>query len=94
MAALYVKLKPAEQAMVKELRAGGENISEVVRQAIRQRYAAAHRRKPGKNAVEVLDQVLVKHKVPKDLPAHGIDLADRRTVSAYIREKLARKPRR
>ena len=90
MAALYVKLKDEEKAMVQHLRDAGENVSEMVRQAIREKYAQRRGKPPsGKDAVERLNAILDRYPPEPSERGRRRDVSDRKVLSAVIRERLA-----
>jgi len=93
MKTLNIRLGRREADAIKTLRAAGENVSEVLREALVARAAKKTTRKASKAEVLAkLDAIYDRH--PGPVPEYielGIDATNRQQMSAYIRSKILRK---
>jgi len=85
---LNVRLGPEDQAMVTELRAGGVEMSELVRDAIRTEYGRRRRRLRARDVDALLAAIYARHPDPPGSPRERPDTVDRRAVREAIRRRL------
>lgn len=89
---LNVRLDPERVRKARALRSKGVPLSDVVREAIDQRYAEVYRRGSATDAPAIVRRIFDDHPDPPDLPERGYDVHDRRAARAAIARKL-RQPR-
>jgi hypothetical protein len=91
---INVRLNDEDEAKLAALRAQGQEVSDLVRKAIRSEY---ERRKPAKrtavDAERIMRELDEKYPTPADAPRHGIDTTNRQEVQQFIREQLEQKRR-
>jgi hypothetical protein len=86
-----VRLDEERLRKVRALRQRGVGLSDLVREAIDQRFdETAEARKP-RDVSAILDRIFEAYPDPPDLPARDYDVHDRRAAAASIRRKLSRK---
>lgn len=88
-----VRLDEEHYRRARKLREQGVTLSEVVREAIDERYEAIAKPTTAREATRILDRVFEQHPDPPDLPARTYDVHDRTQARDAIRRKLRRKPR-
>jgi len=84
-----VRLDPGRIRKAEMLRERGITLSDVLRQAIDERFEA-HERDTGQRTVAVVRSVLEQYPDPPDLPPRDYDVHDRPAARAAIRRRLAR----
>jgi hypothetical protein len=72
------------------LRSRGIALSDVVREAIDERFAALERPVSPEDVRAMIRRILDEHPDPPDLPPRDYDVRDRRAASAAIVRKLRR----
>jgi uncharacterized glyoxalase superfamily metalloenzyme YdcJ len=88
---INVRLDEERLRKVRALRQRGVVLSDLVREAIDQRFEeAAEARKP-RDINAILDRIFEAYPDPPDLPPPEYDVHDRRAAAAAIRRKLHRK---
>ena len=85
-----VRLDTDRIRKVRTLRERGLGLSDVVREAIDERYAALHRSTAPLDARALLRDIFEQHPDPPDLPERDDDLHDRRAAGAAIMRRLRR----
>jgi hypothetical protein len=83
-----VRLDPERLRKADELRARGIRLSDLVRQAIDERYAQAAFALSPSTVTAVVQRIFEQHPDPAGLPARGYDVHDRRAARAAIRRRL------
>jgi len=93
MKTLNVRLGPKETAAVKKLRRAGDNVSDIVREALVERAEAQSiSALSDKDVLRELDALHNKYPGPTaDYIRKGVDITDRKQMSAYIRSSINRK---
>lgn len=88
-----IRLDASDAARVRRLREEGVQLSQIVREAIRDAYE-----KRGSNGLrskgsarKILQAIYERHPIPDGVPPPGIDLSDRHAVSRAILNHLRRK---
>ena len=84
-----VRLDPGRIRKAQMLRERGITLSDVLRQAIDERFEA-QQRDMGARTSSVVRSVLEQYPDPPDLPPRDYDVHDRRAARAAIRRSLAR----
>ena len=87
---MNVRLDEDRLRKVRTLRERGVGLSDVVREAIDERYAALHRSTAPFEARALLRDIFEQHPDPPDLPERDYDLHDRRAARAAIMRRLRR----
>lgn len=85
---LNVRLGPEEERVVKGLRRAKVNVSALVRKAIRD---AAPRGRRSLALGDAIEQLIEEFPRPRGAPPRRPPLDDRRAMSEYIRQRIARK---
>jgi hypothetical protein len=85
-----VRLDDARVRKARALRARGVSLSEVVREAIDSRFAAAGRPDSARDRAATVRRILERYPDPPDLPARGYDVYDRRAARRAILVRLRR----
>ena len=75
------------------LREGGVALSDVLREAIDERYGALRRTSTGVDATELVRSIFEEFPDPVTLPSRGYDVHDRKSARAAIRRAFAAKKR-
>jgi hypothetical protein len=88
-----VRLDEARVHKARRLRETGVALSDVVREAIDQRFAALDRPLTTREATARLKRILEAHRDPSDLPVRSYDVHDRAASRAAIVSRLRRRPR-
>ena len=83
-----VRLDPDRQRKAQALRARGVPLSEVVRQAIDERFAALHAPGGERDMKAIVQRIFEQHPDPPGLVARRYDVHDRRASRRAIRRKL------
>jgi hypothetical protein len=86
-----VRLDGARLRKVRKLREGGLVFSDVVRDAIDQRFDELRSRTARRDVTAILARVFDQYPDPPGLPARSYDVHDRRSASRAIRRKLRRR---
>ena len=84
-----VRLDPGRIRKAQMLRERGITLSDVLRQAIDERFEA-QQRDMGARTSSVVRSILEQYPDPPDLPPRDYDVHDRRAARAAIRRSLAR----
>jgi len=84
-----VRLDPGRIRKAQMLRERGITLSDVLRQAIDERFEA-HQRDAGTRTIAVVRSVLERYPDPPDLPPRDYDVHDRRAARTAIRRSLKR----
>ncbi len=96
MKTLNIRLTPTDAAAVRQLKSNGENVSEIVRSALRER-ASQPRLAPQritKTAIRSLLEKIDASQSGEPVPEYirlGVDPAIRQQASAYLRLRLAKR---
>ena len=85
---INVRLDPARLRKAQTLREHGVALSDVVREAIDQRYAALKPADSPKSIRALVDSLFEQYPDPPDLPARDYDVHDRRAARAAITRRL------
>lgn len=88
-----VRLDEERVRKARALREHGVTLSDVVREAIDERYAALAGSETDPDVAAVLRRILEKYPDPSDLPPRAYDVADSRSARAAILRKLGRAKR-
>lgn len=88
---LNVRLDEARWRKVRKLRERGVLMSEVVRKAVDEQYAAAYESPTEESAAAILDAIFGRWPDPPDLPARTYDVHDRRAARAAIVARARRR---
>jgi hypothetical protein len=83
-----VRLDPERLRKAQALRKRGVALSDVVREAIDERYADVERREAPLDARTLIRRVFEEHPDPADLPPRDYDVHDRRAARRAIVRKL------
>jgi hypothetical protein len=70
-----------------KLRLRGVALSDVVREAIDERYAALRRRESKADVHAIIERIFQEHPDPPDLPLRGYDVHNRRAARKAILQK-------
>jgi len=85
-----VRLDADRLRKAQRLRARGVALSDVVREAIDERYAALRHSATRPNVSAIVQRIFEEHPDPPRLPPRDYDVHDRRAARAVIRRKLRR----
>jgi hypothetical protein len=85
-----VRLDPERQRKARALRAHGVPLSEVVREAIDERYGALEQSRSQRDVRTIVRRIFEQVPDPPDLPAREYDVHDRREARDAIRRRLRR----
>jgi hypothetical protein len=85
-----VRLDPKRVRKAQMLREHGITLSDVLRQAIDERFEALHQRERDIDVAAVVRSILERHPDPADLPPRDYDVHDPRAARAAIRSRLKR----
>ena len=85
-----VRLDPKRVRKAQMLREHGIALSDVLRQAIDERFEALRKRESDTDVAAVVRGILERHPDPADLPPRDYDVHDRRAARAAIRRRLKR----
>jgi hypothetical protein len=85
-----VRLDPERVRKAQTLRARGVALSDVVREAIDERFAALERTESPPGVRNMVRGIFERYPDPPDLPRRDYDVHDRRAARAAIRRKLRR----
>jgi hypothetical protein len=83
-----VRLDPERLRKAQALRKRGVALSDVVREAIDERYADVERREAPLDARTLIRRIFEEHPDPVDLPPRDYDVHDRRAARRAIVRKL------
>jgi hypothetical protein len=83
-----VRLDPERVQKALWLRASGVSLSELVRDAIDERYEALSRPVRAREVRETVTRIFERFPDPPDLPARTYDVHDRRTARAAVARRL------
>jgi hypothetical protein len=83
-----VRLDPERLRKAQALRKRGVALSDVVREAIDERYADVERREAPLDARTLIRRIFEEHPDPADLPPRDYDVHDRRAARRAIVRKL------
>ena len=86
---LNVRLDDERVRKVQALRERGMTLSDVVRTAIDEQFAALQRPTPAE-VQTIVRRMFEQHPDPPDLPARGYDVHDRRAARQAIQERFRR----
>jgi len=87
---LNVRLDADRVRKAKMLRERGVTLSEVVRDAIDQRFAALAQSVPEPDVRTAVEQIFARYPDPPDLPPREYDILDRRAARKAIVRRLRR----
>jgi len=87
---MNVRLDEELVRKVRTLRERGVVLSDVVREAIDERYAALHRSAAPPEVKAIVRDIFEQHPDPPDLPRREYDVRDRRAARAVILRRLRR----
>jgi hypothetical protein len=87
-----VRLDADRLRKAQALRAGGVTLSDVVREAIDERFAALRRSGPPLDVRTIVKRMFEQYPDPSNLPRRDYDVHDRRAARRAIRRRL-RTPR-
>jgi hypothetical protein len=90
---MNVRLDEERLRKVRRLREHGVAISDLVREAIDERFEALRRPRDARDVRAFIARLLERHPDAPDLPAREYDVHDRRASRAAIRRRLAREKR-
>jgi len=85
-----VRLDVERLRKAQTLRERGVALSDVVREAIDERFAALRRSESPLDVRTIVRRIFEQHPDPPDLPSRDYDVHDRRAARAAIRRKLRR----
>jgi len=89
---INVRLASADASKAAALMADGVELSNLMREAIREEYERrSARRRKGTDIRQVLHELDERYPLPKNLPPREVDTRDRIAVSNYIAERIQRK---
>jgi hypothetical protein len=83
-----VRLDAERRRKARVLRAQGITLSDVVREAIDERFAALTRSGAKPDVRALVAQLFSRYPDPVDLPTRGYDVHDRRAARRMIRRKI------
>jgi hypothetical protein len=86
-----VRLDAERVRKAQALRERGMTLSDVVREAIDDRYAALHRPDSPPDVSTLVREIFERHPDPPGLPRRDYDVHDRRAAGAAILRKLRRR---
>lgn len=87
---INVRLDRERLRKVRKLKESGIALSDVVREAIDQRFEALRDIKEPRDVEAIVTRLFQQYPDPPGLPPRGYDLADRKAARAAIARKLAR----
>lgn len=87
-----VRLDAERLRKAQRLRARGVTLSDVVRDAIDERYAAVAAAESPRDVRALARQIFEQHPDPPDLPQRDYDVHDRRAARGAIMRKLRSRP--
>lgn len=90
---INVRLDRERLRKVRSLRARGIVLSDLVRQAIDERYEAPAGRRTATQVPAVVARIFARYPDPPGLPARAYDVRDRRAARRAIVSRLRRPPR-
>lgn len=90
---INVRLDQERLRKARKLKESGIALSDVVREAIDQRFEALRELKKPRNVEAIMTRLCEQYPDPQGLPARTYDVADRKSARAAIVRKLARKAR-
>jgi hypothetical protein len=85
-----VRLDEERLRKAQKLREGGVALSDLVREAIDERFAELSSSRTGPDLKAVMDRIFEQHPDPPDLPPRGYDVHDRGQTRRAIVGKLRR----
>lgn len=85
-----VRLDPERFRKAQALRQRGVALSDVVREAIDERFAELHRRESPLNARTTIQRIFEQYPDPPDLPPRDYDVHDRRAARGAILRRIRR----
>ncbi|MBI3049952.1 MAG: hypothetical protein HYY76_16755 [Acidobacteria bacterium] len=85
-----VRLDPDRFRKARTLRARGVALSDVVREAIDEQFAALQRSTSPPDVRTIVRRIFEQHPDPSDLPGREYDVHDRRAARAAILRKVRR----
>ena len=88
-----VRLDPERVRKVRLLRERGVSLSDVVRQAIDERFDELRLAGYQRDGAAIVARLLEQHPDPPDLPARDYDVHDRRAARAAAVDRLRRRTR-
>ena len=88
-----VRLDAERLRKAQALRDRGVALSDVVREAIDERFEELRNRESPENARALIGRIFEQYPDPPDLPARDYDVHDRRAARAAIVHRLRRSPR-
>lgn len=88
-----VRLDEERLRKARLLREQGLALSDVVREAIDERFEQLNRPREGRNIGELIESIFERHPDPAGLPARSYPLHDRESARGAILEKLRRRSR-
>jgi hypothetical protein len=88
---INVRLDQERLRKARKLKESGIALSDVVREAIDQRFEALRELKKPRDVEAILTRLLQQYPDPPGLPPRRYDVADRKAARAAIVRKLARK---
>jgi hypothetical protein len=91
---LNVRLGPQDEMMAAELRAGGVEMSELVRDAIRTEYGRRRRRLRARDIDALLAEIYTRHPDPPGPRRQRPDTLDRHAIREAIRGRLRSETKR
>jgi hypothetical protein len=86
-----VRLDEERLRKAQRLREHGVAISDLVREAIDERFDALRRPRDARDIRAIIARLLERYPDPRDLPARDYDIHDRKVSGAAILRRLARK---
>ena len=90
MKLVNVRLNADDARLVAELKKRGVELSGLVREAIREAYAAERRGRTGRRVADIMAEIYAELPDPAGLPPARYDLRDRRSVRRAIARRLRR----
>ena len=90
---INVRLDQERLRKARKLREGGIALSDVVREAIDQRFAALREQERPRDVVAIMARLLDQYPDPPGLPPRTYSVADSKAARAAIVRKLARATR-
>ena len=85
-----VRLDPERLRKAQALRERGVALSDVVREAIDERFAELHRRKSPRTARAIIQRLFEQYPDPPDVPPREYDVHDRRAARGAILRRIRR----
>jgi hypothetical protein len=88
-----VRLDPERVRKAQMLREEGLSLSDVVREAIDERFDQMQRSAAARDGGGIIRRILAEYPDPPDLPARDYDVSDARAARAAVRRNLRAKNR-